>query len=131
MIGRLIFLLMANSSRLLCFINFLRLGRNTLAFDFTSLSLLYFFVALGIYMCIGFPIRFSVFYFKKGEVKSVGGGQQNEFIYLLLRCGEDKDESEKDEDILKRTSENIPLSTIINSTRYTLHIQCFSFSWFK
>lgn len=45
------------------------------------------------------------------------GVLQNEFIHLLLRCGEDKDESEKDEDILRRTSENVPLSTIINSTR--------------
>ena len=67
--------------------------------------------------------RFPVFYFKKSELKlgvRERGGEgvlQNEFIHLLLRCGEDKDESEKDEDILRRTSENVPLSTIINSTR--------------
>ena len=66
--------------------------------------------------------RFPFFYFKKSELK-LGvrergeGVLQNQFIHLLLRCGEDKDESEKDEDILRRTSENVPLSTIINSTR--------------
>ena len=66
--------------------------------------------------------KFPVFYFKKSELKLAvrergEGVLQNEFIHLLLRCGEDKDESEKDEDILRRTSENVPLSTIINSTR--------------